>query len=648
MILRNCSSGSLIPQLPVAIYCLLLVLAGNPALADTLILQDKYDVVGDGTGFAPNLGVNSGIAASKTRLSGSVVAGVQYLPAFTNKPATAYSVVDKKLRVNAADQIGRFSCSADGTNFLNLATALGLANATPEKPAVYDLTISMANRSTGVQRFSFAISTTMSAADGWDFGLQLYRKAKRDDFYSVGKRIDKDSAGLAFDLNEVMTTTSPGTAGTEINFLLRVTDAGAEATNFSSRVQVSMDAGKTWFYDTLSDPNLANGWRLDGADRYVIWDVAPNAGPVTYDDFSLTLKTSSVLPTPVPRKRPQALNTIPAWQMSAGADFAIAILPDTQNYAREVAKLGQPVKEMWFAQTEWIITNRLTHNIAYVAHLGDIVQNGDIKQGVPNAIEWQNATNAMYRIEDRLRTMLEHGIPYGLSVGNHDQQPGRDPDGASKFYNLYFGVDHFAGRSYYGGHFGADNDNHFGFFSASGLDFIVLFFEFGRYDSNVLSWANSVLATHQHRRAIVVTHHAGNPVTPCDFSLQGAALYEGLKTNENFFLMLGGHVNGEGSRKDIFNGRTIHTFISDYQFRTNGGDGWMRMMYFSPSNNTVSIKTYSPWLDKYETDFDSEMSFHYDMQSSPGVSGTGKSHAALRIETKPARLDHSLVGTDGQ
>src|SRR5688572_32378532 len=117
MTLRNCSSAGLIRsycdlfisfgrsfhrlipkhnRLAFAAGCFLAVFAGNPALADTLIIQDKYDVAGDGTGFAPNTGVNSGIASSKTRLAGSAVAGVQYLPAFTNKPAAAYSVADKK------------------------------------------------------------------------------------------------------------------------------------------------------------------------------------------------------------------------------------------------------------------------------------------------------------------------------------------------------------------------------------------------------------------------------------------------------------------------------------------------------------------------------------------------------------------------
>ncbi len=82
------------------------------------------------------------------------------------------------------------------------------------------------------------------------------------------------------------------------------------------------------------------------------------------------------------------------------------------------------------------------------------------------------------------------------------------------------------------------------------------------------------------------------------------------KRNTNFFLMLGGHVfnnGGEGSRTDTYQGRTVRTFISDYQGYMNGGNGYMRLMYFSPSNNVVNIKTYSPWLDDYRTDADSQM-----------------------------------------
>jgi hypothetical protein len=293
-------------------------------------------------------------------------------------------------------------------------------------------------------------------------------------------------------------------------------------------------------------------------------------------------------------------------------DFAIAVLPDTQNYAQEHP--GQACKEMWISQTEWIVTNRVAHNIAYVAHLGDIVQNGDtLKDKRPNLAEWQVATNAMYRLEDPLRSLLQHGVPYGLAVGNHDQEPIGNSRGTTEMYNRYFGVSRFQGRPYYGGHFGTNNNNHFDLFSASGLDFIVLYFDNARFDAPILEWAHSVLATNQRRRAIIAMHHLGSAITPSKFSAQGETIYNALKVHKNVFLMLGGHRSGEGSRQDTFEGRTIWSFVADYQSRPNGGNGWMRLLYFSPSSNTVTIQTYSPWLDKYETDEDSEMFFSYDM-----------------------------------
>ena len=87
---------------------------------------------------------------------------------------------------------------------------------------------------------------------------------------------------------------------------------------------------------------------------------------------------------------------------------------------------------------------------------------------------------------------------------------------------------------------------------------------------------------------------------------------------------MGGHVfngtgDGEGSRSDTFNGNTVHTLVSDYQGRTNGGNGLMRLMYFSPSNNLVSIKTYSPWTDAFETDANSQFTFSYNMALPTGT-----------------------------
>ena len=73
-------------------------------------------------------------------------------------------------------------------------------------------------------------------------------------------------------------------------------------------------------------------------------------------------------------------------------------------------------------------------------------------------------------------------------------------------FNTFLGTNHFAGRSYYGGHYGTNNDNHYSFFSASGMDFIVVYLE---YDTSanaaVLAWANGLLQTYSDRRAIVVS-----------------------------------------------------------------------------------------------------------------------------------------------
>ena len=229
-----------------------------------------------------------------------------------------------------------------------------------------------------------------------------------------------------------------------------------------------------------------------------------------------------------------------ASEVPAGEDFTLAVLPDTQFYS---ASMNGGLPAMFISQTEWIVTNRVARNIPYVAHLGDIVNDGD---NGGSSTQWINATNAMYRLENPARTGLPTGIPYGLVVGNHEQNPMYDANGATTFYNQFFGTNHFRNYSYYGGHYGTNNDNHYDLFSAGGMDFIAIYFE---YDANmttaspVLAWANSVLATNQNRRALVVSHSIINSGFNGAFSAQGQAIYDGLKGNTNLFLMLCGHVS---------------------------------------------------------------------------------------------------------
>jgi hypothetical protein len=625
----------------------LLCLAGAAAYGQAII-ADNYNVTGSGTGFALNTGINSGINPPTTRLTGTAAANLRYLQTFTSKSASQFDINSNRLRVTkdpSSSVSGRFTLSANGSTPFDFASALGTLSATPANPVVYDVKIGMRNDATTTSRFSFALSTVEADALNWDFGVQLYRAASADTLYTIQKRFDRGSfngtttTDATGDIN--LPITSAGTVKTTVNFLMRVTDAGAESgANYHSRVQISMDGGCTWIYDTKTDTALPNGLRFDGPGRYADFDVAGNTSDsVYYDSFSIVmapltatllspqgstanLGASPILTAAVSNRVPGDVTVTFYGREAAtpflGRDFAIAVLPDTQNYAREAAGNGDAVKEEWFSQTDWIVANRVSHNIAYVAHLGDVVQNGDILNGKANDTEWRNATNAMYRLENPAKTLLPDGIPYGVAVGNHDEEPIGDPDGTTTHYNQYFGVSHFSKKAYYGGHYGDDNDSHFDLFSVSGVDFIVLYFQYGRYGSGVLDWANAVLATNQNRRAIVVTHYVGNDTSPYNHSAQGDAIYDALKPNTNFFLMLGGHVfnnDGESSRTDTYQGRTVRTFVSDYQGYMNGGNGYMRLMYFSPSNNAVNIKSYSPWLDQYLTDADSQMSFTYDLQT---------------------------------
>jgi hypothetical protein len=267
-------------------------------------------------------------------------------------------------------------------------------------------------------------------------------------------------------------------------------------------------------------------------------------------------------------------------QVTPGADFTIIALPDAQNYTTTTGTLAK-----FASQTAWCVNERVTRNIVFAAMEGDITNDNQDAQ-------WQRAVTAMNTLESP-----SPGIPYAISLGNHDQL-----GGATTLYNTYFGVSRFDGRTYYGGHYGSDNNNSYQLFSASGMDFITIHLGSGDQvpPAAVLSWADGLLKSNASRRAIVVSHSIINAGNPGTFSSAGQAIFDTLKDNSNLFLMLCGHVPGEGRRTDTgTNGNTIHTILSDYQ-SDNEGNGWLRILTFSPANNRITVQSYSPYLSQYD------------------------------------------------
>jgi hypothetical protein len=296
--------------------------------------------------------------------------------------------------------------------------------------------------------------------------------------------------------------------------------------------------------------------------------------------------------------------------------FTIVVLPDAQYYT---AASSGGTNAIFKAQTQWIVNNKTAKNIVYVNQVGDITNDGDTYE-----IQWQRADTTMSILENPAP-----GIPYGIGIGNHDQI------GGTVFYNQYFGVSRFAGRPYFGGNYGSNNNNNFQVFSGSGMSFIAINLENNR-SAAALHWADSLLRSDTTRRGIVISHDILGTGNPGAFSVsQGQVTYDSLKDNPNLFLMLCGHAPGEGRRMDVYNGDTVNTLMADYQSLTNGGNGYLRIMEFLPASNQIQVKTYSPTLDQYNTASSSQFNLSYSMRDT-------NYHA---IDTKSNVLSGSSVST---
>lgn len=276
---------------------------------------------------------------------------------------------------------------------------------------------------------------------------------------------------------------------------------------------------------------------------------------------------------------------------SVGEDnFTIVVLPDTQCYTEE--SYGGTMA-MYTAQTNWIQANREAQNIVYVAHVGDISDNGNTYD-----VEWTRASSAMSLLESPV------SIPYGMAVGNHDQSPAGYPlTNSTSKYNQYFGTTRFSGRAYYGGHYGSNNDSHYDLFSAGGEDYIVIYIEYDNQNldaTNVNTWAYNLLGTYASRKGIIVSHSIGTSTYPAGFSGQGQGIYDRLKSRSNAFLFLSGHTTNNSRRQDIYSGNTINTFVSDYQFDPEGGAGYMRLYRINNAKNSITCSTYSPYKGLYD------------------------------------------------
>ena len=278
------------------------------------------------------------------------------------------------------------------------------------------------------------------------------------------------------------------------------------------------------------------------------------------------------------------------------------------------------IPQVLASQTAWVAQNQTALNIQAFLGLGDLVNDGasDVQDG--------NADAA-------IRTLDNAGIPYFLAIGNHDYD-GALPRNATGF-NRWFGPARYANYSYYKGNYPAgSNENSYGVLTINGTPYLFLVLEFVPRDA-ALQWAASILDANQDKPVIVVTHsHMYTDNTRADRCDTRDMVYDNTGDDawtklfsqySNILMILSGHMtNGNGSRRaDLgVSGNLVNQLFSDYQELANGGNGWLRIMKFHPSQNTVDVLTYSPFLDSYMTDGSNQFTIYYNNPQLGGTSGT--------------------------
>jgi hypothetical protein len=277
-------------------------------------------------------------------------------------------------------------------------------------------------------------------------------------------------------------------------------------------------------------------------------------------------------------------------------EFTIIVLPDTQHYS-------ELFPAIFTSQTQWIVNNKNARNIVFVTQEGDLVQHYD------NVTEWQRANTSM--------SILDGVVPYGMAPGNHDLP--------STLYNQTFPYTRYEGKvPWYGGHYGSNNDNNYQLFSGGGTDFVIVHLTFCP-SSAVVNWARSIFQQYPDRVGIMTTH--GYLGLNAERSVEGCTntqyLWDGLALqNPNLRFMLSGHEHGEARRTDNAHGQPVYQMLADYQHRASGGEGWLRIMRFVPAEDKVYVQTYSPWLNRFETDADSQFTLDFPMGGAVAATGS--------------------------
>ncbi|MFF6958612.1 LamG-like jellyroll fold domain-containing protein [Streptomyces sp. NPDC008317] len=260
--------------------------------------------------------------------------------------------------------------------------------------------------------------------------------------------------------------------------------------------------------------------------------------------------------------------------------FTVVVMPDTQYMFDGDALYPAPVE----AAFRYLLANGKDENIVFMAHLGDLTQNG-------KAGEFASISKAFKILDD-------HQVPYSVLAGNHDI-PGKDDQRGNTPYLDHFGPRRFRKARSFGGA-SPDGYNTFHTFRAAGREWLVLALDW-RPSAAGVAWAKKVIAAHPKSPVILTTHEIvgadtyGDEAELSDFGQQlWADLIDG---NDQIFLTLNGHFWPPARTvKKNAAGHDTHLHITNYQDRYYGGAAMIRLYRFDLARDTIDVETISPWI----------------------------------------------------
>lgn len=326
-------------------------------------------------------------------------------------------------------------------------------------------------------------------------------------------------------------------------------------------------------------------WQMSASDttssryrspgRTYVWAAVPERAPTT----SVSFPATSVHDYSAASAGRISVVAPLSWTSST---FSLAVIPDTQ------VETNDPKNTLFLNRVDWLTRHKSTLNVAYALHTGDMTNWGWL-----DAPQIERAQQAMARVRNA-------GIPYALTVGNHDTRavgwngiagssgyggsaymynpecPGRLGEAECKSWLLVRHTEAFNKAfplSSMGGVGGAyeagKSDNYWTTFEAGGTKWLVLTLEPWPRKS-VVTWAQNVLATHRSHNVIIQIHHYLTKTGTVSDSNAGYGdtspqyLREKLVAKyPNVKLIFSGHTGAFAQRVETVSGNRVAAFVGN-------------------------------------------------------------------------------------